>query len=39
LRQMHSAPVLVELREKFLTWKEQLLPRHPMAEAISYALS
>jgi transposase len=22
-----------------LTWKEQLLPRHPTAEAISYALS
>ena len=39
LRQMHSAPVLVELREQFLTWKQQLLPRHPMAEAISYALS
>jgi len=39
LRQMHSAPVLVQLREQFLTWKQQLLPRHPMAEAISYALS
>jgi len=32
-------PLLAELREKFLAWKEQLLPRHPMAEAISYALS
>jgi transposase len=39
LRQMYSAPVLAQLREQFLTWKEQLLPRHPMAEAISYALS
>jgi transposase len=39
LRQTHSAPVLAQLRDKFLTWKEQLLPRHPMAEAISYALS
>lgn len=39
LRQTHSAPVLAQLHEKFLTWKEQLLPRHPMAEAISYALS
>jgi transposase len=39
LRHTHSAPVLAQLREKFWTWKEQLLPRHPMAEAISYALS
>jgi transposase len=38
-RQAQSVPLLTELREKFLTWKEQLLPRHPMAEAISYALS
>jgi hypothetical protein len=39
MRQMQSVSVLAELREKFLAWKEQLLPRHPMAEAISYALS
>lgn len=39
LRQEQSAPVLAELREKFLYWKEQLLPKHPMAEAIHYALS
>jgi transposase len=39
LRREQSTPVLAELREKFLTWKEQLLPRHPMAEAINYALS
>jgi transposase len=38
LRQEESAPVLAELREKFLTWKEQLLPKHPMAEALNYAL-
>jgi transposase len=38
LRQEQSAPVLAELREKFFDWKEQLLPKHPMAEAISYAL-
>jgi hypothetical protein len=38
-RQAQSVPLLAELREKFLAWKEQLLPRHPMAEAISYALS
>src|ERR1700740_3172479 len=39
LRQTQSAPVLLKLREKLLTWKEQLLPKHPMAEAVNYALS
>jgi transposase len=38
LRQERSRPVLAQLREKFLTWKEQLLPKHPMAEAVNYAL-
>jgi transposase len=38
LRQEQSAPVLAELRERFFDWKEQLLPKHPMAEAIKYAL-
>jgi transposase len=37
-RQTHSLPLLAQLREKFLTWKEQLLPKHPMAEAVNYAL-
>ncbi len=39
LRQKESAPLLAELRLRLLAWKEQLLPRHPMAEAIQYALS
>ena len=26
-------------RTSFLLWKEQLLPKHPMAEAVNYALS
>jgi transposase len=38
LRQARSVPVLAQLREKFLTWKEQLLPKHPMVEAVNYAL-
>jgi transposase len=38
LRRTHSAPVLDELHERLLGWKEQLLPKHPMAEAINYAL-
>jgi transposase len=39
LRREESAPVLAELREKLLGWKEQLLPKHPMADAINYALN
>jgi transposase len=38
-RQKHSAPVLAKLRERLLEWKEQLLPKHPMAEALNYILS
>lgn len=38
LRQTQSAPRLAELRQKLLTWKEQLLPKHPMAEAVNYVL-
>jgi transposase len=39
LRRDKSAPVLAQLREKLLGWKEQLLPKHPMAEAVNYALN
>jgi transposase len=39
LRRDKSAPVLATLREKLLEWKEQLLPKHPMADAINYALN
>ena len=38
LRQQQSAPVLAQLRKKLIEWKERLLPKHPMAEAIHYAL-
>jgi len=38
LRQKQSVPVLSELREKLLTWKEQLLPKHPMADAVNYTI-
>ena len=37
-RQAQSAPLLAELRQKLLHWKEQLLPKHPMAEAVNYTL-
>jgi transposase len=39
LRQRQSVPLLIELRQKLLRWKEQLLPKHPMAEAVNYTLS
>jgi transposase len=38
LRHAETAPVLAALKEKFLDWKQELLPKHPMAEAVSYAL-
>ena len=38
LRQLQSLPILVQMRSRFLTWKEQLLPKHPMAEAVNYSL-
>ena len=38
-RQENSVPVVAVLREKLLGWKEQLLPKHLMAEAINCVLS
>src|SRR5580692_3796344 len=39
LRQKQSVPILAELHRKLLIWKEQLLPKHPMADAVNYTLS
>jgi transposase len=38
LREEQSTQVLAELREKLFDWKEQLLPKHPMSEAVNYAV-
>jgi hypothetical protein len=38
LRREQSVPLLAELYDRLLAWKQQLLPKHPMAEAINYAL-
>src|SRR5258708_33621108 len=38
MRRKQSVPVLAALRDKFLAWKKQLLPKHPMTEAVKYAL-
>jgi transposase len=38
LRQQQSAPCWPSCARRLLAWKEQLLPKHPMAEAVNYAL-
>ena len=38
LRQKQSVPILAELHRKLLIWKQQLLPKHPMADAVNYTL-
>ncbi len=38
LRQKQSVPILAELHRKLLIWKEQLLPKHVMADAVDYTL-
>jgi transposase len=39
LRQVQSLPVMEKLHGRLLTWKQQLLPKHLMAEAIGYVLN
>jgi transposase len=39
LRQAQSVPVLAALKDKLSGWKPSLLPKHPMAEAVGYALN
>ena len=39
IRQARSVPVLAKLRDKLFDWKQQLLPKHPMAEALNYVLN
>jgi transposase len=38
LRQEKSVPLLAELHRQLLIWKEQLLPKRPMADAVAYTL-
>lgn len=38
-RQERSHPVADALHEKFLAWRQKLLPKHPVAQAIGYALN
>ena len=39
LRHARFVPVLSMLKDRLLGWKQSLLPRHPMAEAVGYALN
>lgn len=39
LRKRESVPILASLKDKFLGWREQLLPKHPLRQAIDYALN
>jgi transposase len=39
MRQSQTQPILMRLRDRLWTWKDQLLPKHPMAEAVNYVLN
>jgi transposase len=39
LRQSESVPILSKLKDRLLAWRDQLLPKHPMAEAVHSALN
>jgi transposase len=39
LRQRESAPVLAMFKDKLHGWRDQLLPKHPMAQAVNYTLN
>jgi transposase len=39
LRNEQSRPVIDELHGKLLAWREQMLPKHPVAQAVGYVLN
>ena len=39
LRQAESLPILQRFKERLETWRGELLPKHPMAQAAAYALN
>ncbi len=39
LRQEKSVPVLAALHERLVAWKQDLLPKHPVAQAVGYVLN
>jgi transposase len=39
LRQSRSLPILGQIHTKLLLWKDQLIPKHPMRQAVGYLLN
>ena len=39
LRQERSAPIVASLEARLQKWKLELIPKHPMADAVNYALN
>jgi transposase len=39
LRQQESMPILAMLKDRLHAWRQTLLPKHPMAQALGYALN
>ena len=39
LRQQESAPIPSSLKDRLFIWRDQLLPKHPMVEAVGYVLN
>jgi transposase len=39
LRKQESTPILSSLKDRLFAWRDQLLPKHPMSEAVNYALN
>ena len=39
LRRQQSQPIIEQLQGKLFAWKQQLLPKHPMAQAIGYVFN
>ncbi len=39
MRQSQSQPIITQLHDKLPAWKQTLLPKHPVAQAINYCLN
>jgi transposase len=39
LRKRESVPILAILKDKLHRWRDQLLPKHPIAQAVNYTLN
>jgi transposase len=39
LRKRESIPILSSLKDRLFAWRDQLLPKHPMSEAVDYVLN